>query len=143
MLAKQLRAAALIALMGSPVLAGEEGVIRFRVVNASSHTIHAVYACSSRESKWGPNLLKKPTLQPGQKAVLHLRGGCGVFDLRFVAEKGTEFMEDEVEFCDDDDVVTIGGRKGDALTRVKAGPAGRRQTRPQAARQERHPWPNH
>ena len=118
---KHLRMAALIALAGGPLLAGEESVIRFRVVNASPHTIRAVYACSTRESKWGENLLKKPTLGPGQKATLHLRGGCGLFDLRFVAEKGMEFLEDEVEFCDDDDVVTIGGRKGDALTRVKPG----------------------
>jgi len=40
--------------------------------------------------------------------LLSFKGDGGTCDLRFVVEKGTEFLEDEIEFCTDDDIVTIG-----------------------------------
>ncbi len=64
---------------------------------------------------WGENLLKGRTLGPGEFAVLRFSGDCGAYDLRFVAERGTEFLVDEEPFCDDDDVVTVAGR---AVTKV-------------------------
>jgi hypothetical protein len=84
------------------------GKIRVRLVNASPHTIHQVFASRSDTSRWGANLLANGPLRPGSRAVVGFAGDCGTYDLRFVAEKGTELLEEEVDFCDHDDVVTIG-----------------------------------
>jgi hypothetical protein len=98
--------------------APEPGKIRVRLVNASPHTIHQVFASRSDTSSWGANLLANGPLRPGGRAVVRFVGDCGTYDLRFQAEKGTELMEDEVEFCDDDDLVTIGA---DRIRRRKPG----------------------
>jgi hypothetical protein len=90
--------------------------IRFRVVNAGPHVIHGVYVCPSTKPTWGPNLLTRGPLKPGMKAFFRFSGRCGSYDLRLVADDGIEFLEEELEFCEDDDVVTIGKS---VLTRLK------------------------
>jgi serine protease Do len=90
-----------------------------RLVNASRHTIHEVFASRSGTPNWGGNLLKSGPIRPGSRRVVRFAGDCGTYDLRFVAEKGTELLEDEIDFCDDDDVVTIGA---DGIDRRKPAP---------------------
>jgi hypothetical protein len=92
----------------------------FTVVNAGPHRIHAVYVSPSTSPGWGDNLLgqglaasearalQAQGLKPGRQTAIRVAADCGVFDVRFVAENGTEFVEEEVELCGDDDVVTIG-----------------------------------
>jgi hypothetical protein len=75
---------------------------RFLVVNESPYVIEAVYASRPRVATWGSNLIDRRVLKPGSSAVLDLAEGCGVYDLRFVAPDGIEFLEDEVPFCGDD-----------------------------------------
>ena len=87
--------------------------IRVRLVNASPHTIHQVFASRSGTPSWGANLLANGPIRPGSRAVVRFAGDCGTYDLRFLADKGTELMEEEVEFCDDDDVVTVGADRID------------------------------
>ena len=91
--------------------------IRVRIVNASAHTVQQVFASRSGTSAWGENLLARGPIRPGARAVVRFSGDCGTYDLRFVAEKGAELLEDEIEFCDDDDVVTI---RSDRIDRRKA-----------------------
>jgi serine protease Do len=93
--------------------------IRVRLVNASAHTIHRVFASRSGTPSWGSNLLKRGPMRPGARASIRLAGDCGTYDLRFVAEKGVELLEDEIEFCDDNDVVTVGA---ETVGRKKASP---------------------
>jgi hypothetical protein len=111
-------AAVALILLGSAAHAADRvgPGIRFRVVNASPHTIREVYVCPSTTPTWGPNLLTQKPLKPGMKGVFRFKGGCGTYDVRLVADQGVEFLEEEVEFCDDDDVITIGQR---ALSRLK------------------------
>lgn len=90
---------------------------RVKVVNASPYAIREVYACPTGASKWGGNLLAQAPLKPGERATVTVRGACGSYDLRLVAENGTEFLDEELEFCDDDDVLTVGE---DRLSRTRA-----------------------
>lgn len=39
---------------------------------------------------------------------MQIQSGCGTYSLRFVVDEKTEYIEDDLEFCADDDVVTIG-----------------------------------
>lgn len=81
--------------------------IRMKIANSSPHPIREAYVAGKGQSTWGPNLLAKPLERGGEAAVL-IPGGCGTYDLRFVVDEKTEYLEDELEFCEDDDVVTLG-----------------------------------
>jgi hypothetical protein len=88
----------------------QKASIRFKVVNATPDEIREVYVCPTGAAKWGPNLLpaKRP-LAPGKRLLLSFAGDCGQYDIRLVAPGGKEYMDEELSFCEDDDVVTIGG----------------------------------
>jgi hypothetical protein len=107
----RLSAAAALALsLASPALLwSQKAGIRFKVVNATPDEIREVYVCPTGAAKWGPNLLGKQVLAPGKRVFLKLAGDCGTYDIRLVAPGGKEYMEEELSFCEDDDVVTIGG----------------------------------
>jgi hypothetical protein len=110
---------------------------RFTVVNAGPHRIRAVHVSPSSSPGWGDNLigqgllppqaraLQAEGLKPGGRVDVTLPFECGVFDVRFVAENGTEFVEEEVELCEDEDVVTI-GKAELKRTRRDGSPAGER-----------------
>lgn len=99
--------------------------IRISLVNASRHVIRKAYVSPSGSSSWGSNLLASkdagsgspPALKPRQRAAVNFSTECGRFDIRLVADGGTEFLEDEVELCDDDNVLTV---TNDALEFTKA-----------------------
>jgi hypothetical protein len=80
--------------------------LRFKVVNSTPDVIREVYVCPTGAEKWGANLLRQP-LKPGQSVALAFEGACGSYDIRMVAPDGKEYMDDEVEFCEQDDVMTI------------------------------------
>ncbi len=95
--------------------------VRFKLMNSSGHVIHAVYVSKSDTAQWGPNLISG-SLRPDQSVVLRTRTGCGTYDIRLVADAKTEFLEEDVDFCDDDDEMTVGRHE---LTRHRHAPAGR------------------
>jgi len=100
-----------VALALAPCLWSQErSSIEFRVVNHSSHVIHRIYVSPSRNPQWGENLLKGLPLSKRGEVALQLAGTCGTFDLRFVADEGIEYLDDEVDLCDRHDLVTIGER---------------------------------
>lgn len=92
---------------------------RFKMWNSSEHTIQAVYVSPSSETRWGRNVLHRP-VRPGEKLMFSIAGGCGSYDLRFVAEDDIEYIREDVRFCEDDHVVRIGDR---ALRRMTAAEA--------------------
>ncbi len=116
-------AAVLAWALSSPApVAAQRAAIRFKVVNATPDEIVAVYACPTGAAQWGPNLLTRGPLAPGQRRVLAIAGECGLYDLRLVAPGGKEYMDEELTFCEDDDVVTIGaGELKKAKTRPEGG----------------------
>jgi hypothetical protein len=109
--------AVVVVLLAPPAIAAEKTSIRMKIVNASKHAVQAVYVSRTDASGWGENLLKQPQLKAGQRVVITAPGGCGRYDVRLVAPKGVELVDEDVDFCDDDDVVTL---QGDKLTRKKA-----------------------
>jgi hypothetical protein len=102
----------------------EAAARKFEVVNGSPQHIRAVHVSPSRSPQWGPNLLAK-ALAPGERATVNVAGECGRYDVRLVAEKGMEFIEDEVELCADGDVLDVAK---ESLTRSRrAAPAAPRK----------------
>ena len=83
--------------------------IRFRMWNSSEHVVQEVYVSPASDSKWGRNLLSQP-VKPGQKFTMTIEGGCGAYDVRFVAPDGIEYMREGLNFCEDDEVVRLGKR---------------------------------
>ncbi len=83
------------------VRADERAPLRVLLVNSGPHKILAAYACAPSAAHWGDNLLTVRALQPEQQTLLELKGGCGTYNLRFVADDGIEYLEDEVAFCND------------------------------------------
>jgi len=81
--------------------------IRFKLVNRGGYALEKVFVSPTGTANWGDDLLKGRVLRTGQSLVLHLKGGCGLYDLRFVGQAGVEYMDEEVQFCDDDDIVTV------------------------------------
>lgn len=129
---------AMLSAAGSLALA-QEGRIALRLVNAGRRVIREVYVSPSHSPSWGPNLLARkaragdepsgsarkdvgstapPALTAGQRSDVALSGECGRFDVRLVAENGAEFLEDGLELCADDNVLTI---TDDTLTLRKVG----------------------
>jgi hypothetical protein len=94
----------------TPSLAwSQKASIRFTVQNTTKDEIQAVHVCPTGASKWGPNLLPAGTvLAAGKRISLSIAGGCGSYDIRLVAPEGREYMDEEVSFCEDDDVLTVG-----------------------------------
>jgi len=86
---------------------GSNASIRVKVVNAVGHRIERVYASPSDAPTWGEELLKGHLIKTGDTTIIHLKDGCGTYDLRFVASEGVEYMDEDVRFCEDDDVVTL------------------------------------
>jgi hypothetical protein len=111
----------LLAFLATPASGGDPHASRprpFITVNRSPYPIRAVYACPPRSATWGSNLIEGRSLAPGQRIAVELKGGCGVYDLRFVADDGIEFFEDGVPFC--------AATEGEAATLTEqAGPADR------------------
>jgi hypothetical protein len=113
-------------LPGSPAKAAQPSRISLRLVNASRHEIREAYVSPSGSPGWGTNLLARkaaasdppPTLKPGQRSSVDVTSACGRFDVRLVAGGGTEFLDDEVLLCDDDNVLTV---TNNALRFTKAG----------------------
>jgi hypothetical protein len=101
------------------VAAQVKASVRFKMWNSSEHVIEAVHISPTTETRWGKNLIKNP-VKPGQKFVLLIPGGCGTYDMRFIAPDGIEYIRDAVQFCEDDHVVRIGGRALRKMTAPQA-----------------------
>src|SRR5262245_19939320 len=107
-----------IALAVTPCVSSQDrSSIALKVVNESSHVIQRIYVSPSRNPRWDEDLLKGRPLRPRASTTLHVPSGCDVFDLRLVAEEGVEYLDEEVELCDDHDVLTVGAQ---TLTRTEA-----------------------
>ena len=93
--------------------------VRFKLWNSSEHVLEAVYISPTSESRWGKNLIQRP-VRPGHKFVMLVPGGCGPYDVRFVAPDGIEYMREAVSFCEDDHVIRIGDRAIRKMTAAQA-----------------------
>ena len=80
--------------------------VRVSVRNDSGRIVQEVYISPSHSAKWGPNLIQRP-LAPGGRVVVHTRTGCGPYDIRMVADGKTEFLEEEVQLCENDDELRV------------------------------------
>jgi len=115
---------AVVAAFAGTVTSTASGLIRISLVNASHHVIRKAYISPTGSASWGPNLLapktagQQPALKGTERADLSLTKECGRFDIRLVADGGTEFLEDDMELCDEDNVLTV---TNDALELTKAG----------------------
>ena len=87
--------------------AGGQAPIRVKVVNAEGHRIERAYASPTDVPTWGEDLLKGHVIKRGDAVILQLKDGCGRYDLRFVAADGVEYMDEDVPFCENDDIVTL------------------------------------
>ena len=69
----------------------------FTVSNKSKYDIHELYVSKSKSSEWGPDQLRKNTIDAGNKFTLH---GVtdGTWDLKLVDEDGTECVVEDIAF---------------------------------------------
>ena len=65
--------------------------------NKSEYDIHELYVSKSKSSEWGPDQLRKQTVDAGEKFTLHDIGE-GTYDLKVVDEDGTECVIEDAEF---------------------------------------------
>lgn len=84
-------------------------VIRVRLSNRSSRTVTGFYVSGVTNNKWDGNLLKNQQVKPGESMTFRFVGECGEYDVRVVTTGRTEYLEDEVPFCEND-LVTIDER---------------------------------
>jgi hypothetical protein len=67
------------------------------VNNKSEYDIHELYVSKSKSSKWGPDQLRKETIDAGEKFTLR-NIEEGTYDLKIVDEDGTECVIEEADF---------------------------------------------
>ena len=92
-------AIALIAML-APALA-----LELIINNKSEYDIHELYVAKSKSSKWGPDQLRKDTIDAGEKFTLR-NVDPGTYDLKVVDEDGTECMIEDADF-DESKIWTI------------------------------------
>jgi hypothetical protein len=69
------------------------------VNNKSKYEIHELYVSKSKASAWGPDQLKKDTIDPGETFRLkNIKDGT--YDLKVVDEDGTECTIEDAEFAE-------------------------------------------
>jgi hypothetical protein len=102
--------------------------IRVKLINSSARRLRAIHVSPSGASSWGENLLGRGEdpvrarrlvaegLTATERTVTPVPGDCGLYDVRLVADNGVEFLLDEVNLCEDGDVLTVTDRE---LTFVK------------------------
>lgn len=95
--------------------------IRFELSNKTGGEIRAVYITPSKSPKWGENLLKSGSLASDSTLSLSFNGECGLYDVRLVAPGGREYLDDEVSFCEENDVLTVGATEMRKAARGAAG----------------------
>jgi len=92
----------------APSPAPAQARVTVSLANDSGRTIRAAYVSPTGDPGWGPNLLHGE-LAPGKRAGLELARGCRKYDVRLVAEGGTEFLDEEVELCGQEQTLSVGG----------------------------------
>jgi hypothetical protein len=65
--------------------------------NKSKYDIHELYVSKSKSTEWGPDQLRKDTVDAGKKFTLH-NVKDGTYDLKVVDEDGTECTIDDAVF---------------------------------------------
>lgn len=78
------------------------------IVNKSEYDIHELYVSRSKSSKWGPDQLRKDTIDAGERFTLR-NIDPGTYDLKVVDEDGTECVIEEADF-DESKIWTITDR---------------------------------
>ena len=96
---------ALLALFALPAHALAEDV-KFNLKNSSSFTIDELYASPSTEDEWGEDILGADTLAGGESGVVTIADGSDQckYDLKAVAEDGTEHELEALDLCETPDV---------------------------------------
>lgn len=85
-------AAVALALMTGQVVARD-----LIINNKSKYDIHELYVSKSKSKEWGPDQLRKDTIDAGEKFTLR-NIGEGTYDLKVVDEDGTECTIEDAEF---------------------------------------------
>jgi hypothetical protein len=67
------------------------------VNNKSKYDIHELYVSKSKSSEWGPDQLRKDTIDAGKKFTLR-NVSDGTWDLKVVDEDGTECTIEDATF---------------------------------------------
>jgi hypothetical protein len=81
------------------VAAGPAAAYDLTVNNKSKYDIHELYVSKSKSTEWGPDQLKKDTIDAGNKFTLkNIKDGT--YDLKVVDEDGTECTIDDAEFSE-------------------------------------------
>lgn len=71
-----------------------------RVVNQSDFEIHELYVTEVASPTWGPNLLDRDALFPGESMLLAV--DCGTYDALLIDEAGAACEVLNVELCFED-----------------------------------------
>lgn len=110
-----------LAAASSSFAGAAERAIRFELSNKTGGEIRAVYITPSKSPKWGENLLKNGSVAAGKTLSLSFAGECGLYDVRLVAPGGREYLDDEVAFCEENDVLMVGATEMRKAARGTAG----------------------
>ncbi len=80
--------------------------VKFNLKNSSDFTIDELYASPSTENNWGEDILGVDVLAGGEGGVVTIADGSEEckYDLKAVAEDGTEHVLEALDLCDTPDV---------------------------------------
>lgn len=97
-----LAAAAFVALSGTAF--AEE--VKFTLKNNSDFSIDELYASPSTENAWGEDILGVDILAGGESGVATIADGSAEckYDLKAIAEDGTEHVLEALDLCETPDV---------------------------------------
>lgn len=71
--------------------------LQLQVINKSKTSIHHLYVSAENQKEWGPDQLGDAQVDPGNQFNLH-GIQAGTWDVKLVAEDGTECEVDGAEF---------------------------------------------
>ena len=91
----------------APSPAPAQAKVSVSLANDSGRTIREAYVSATGDPGWGHNLLRGE-LAPGKRTGLDVAQGCRKYDVRLVAEGGTEFLDEEVELCGQGQTLRVG-----------------------------------
>lgn len=92
-----------ILVLSSSAMAEE---VKFTLKNSSDFTIDELYASPSTEDNWGEDILGVDVLAGGESGVVTIADGSEEckYDLKAVAEDGTEHELEALDLCQTPDV---------------------------------------
>jgi len=78
-------------------IATSASALQLQVINKSKTSIHHLYVSAANQKAWGPDQFGDAAVEPGSQFNLH-GIEAGTYDVKLVAEDGTECEVDGAEF---------------------------------------------